>query len=209
MDSRLDQFISDNELDEEIKDSLIELVNGCFADYVSHMSKEWLCNPIKTVQTKEKKVKLEDPTEVEKIEDLRKCTSAILNEYCKTHELKIGGDKKEIMGRVWRHLQGETSDDDAGRKAKAKKAVVVKVPHACFAHNAKGAPCGIVATEEFSSEWFCCRHIDNAEKILSKNTSTKANVVLPEEIEPASTKNVLKKTAKPIIVKGEDTDEEN
>ena len=190
MDSRLNQFISENGLDEEIKDSLIELVNGCFADYVSHMSKEWSSTPVSTKSPpKEKKVKLEDPTEAEKIEDLRKCTSIILNEYCKTHELKIGGDKKDIMGRVWRHLQGETSDDDTGRKAKAKKVVVVKVPHACFAHNAKGAPCGIVATDQFSSEWFCCRHIDSAEEILSKKVK-------------------LKKMVAQIIVEGEDSESE-
>ena len=200
METRIDQFIAEKGIDEEIKDSLIELVNGCFADYVSHMSKEWLSNPIKTVQTKEKTEKLKDPTEAEAIEDLRKCTSVILNEYCKTHELKIGGTKKDVMNRVWRHLQGETSDDDAGRKVKAKKVPTTKEQHSCFACNVKGAPCGSAATEQHAGEWFCYRHIDDAEDILSKNVSK-------EKIE--STKNIkVVKPAKKAPTKSVEVEEE-
>ena len=75
------------------------------------------------------------------------------------------------MDRVWRHLQGESADNDASPRSKAKKIPAKKEPHACFACNAKGAPCGIAATEQFSEEWFCFRHIDEAQDIINKKAA--------------------------------------
>ena len=165
MNNRVDAFISENGLDESIKDAVIELVNGCFGDYVGHMSKEWLSTPVsngKSSASKTKKEKLEDPTEATCIEDLRKCTTIVLNQYCKNNGLKVGGNKPEISGRVWRHIQGDSSDDDVSSRSKPKKVKAAKEVHSCFSCNSKGAPCGIAATEEYSGHWFCFHHIDSA-----------------------------------------------
>jgi hypothetical protein len=180
MESMIDKFISDNELDNEIKDPIVDLINGCFTDYVSHMASEWLKAPASNKKessyssgTKPKKNKLENPSDATSLEDLKNCTSVILNEFCKKNKLKIGGNKKDIMERVWRHIQGEGSDEDKGRGNKSKKEKSKKESHACFACNAKGIPCGLVANEEFKGKWFCFRHIDDAETIISNKGSEK------------------------------------
>jgi len=172
--NRIDAFITENGLDENIKDALIEVVNGCFSDYIGHMSKEWLSTPVsngKSSASKTKKEKLDDPTEATCIEDLRKCTTIILNEYCKNNGLKVGGNKPEISGRVWRHIQGDSSDDDVSSRSKPKKVKAAKEVHSCFACNSKGAPCGIAATEEYNGHWFCFHHIDNAADLVSAKKS--------------------------------------
>jgi hypothetical protein len=125
---------------------------------------------------KSKKDKLDDPTQADDLESLMNCTTATLNEYCKNHGLKSGGNKTEISGRVWRHLQGDSLDDDMSSKTKTKDSSVTKNSkdskakkeiHTCFACNSKGAPCGINATEEYNGHWFCFHHIDNAEELLA------------------------------------------
>jgi len=167
IDSRIMAFITENDLDEGIKDSLIDLVQGCFTDYVSHMSGEWLQAPISSKKEsvpKTKKEKLDDPTEATSLEDLRKCTADILNAYCKENGLKIGGNKHDIMERVWRHVEGNSSDEDLGRAAKPKKEKVKREVHQCSSCNAKGKACGNAATEEKNGKWFCFRHIDDVEE---------------------------------------------
>jgi len=178
MENRVDAFITENDLDENIKDALIELVNGCFSDYVGHMSREWLSTPVSNKSTsvpKTKKDKFDDPTAAETFEDLRNCTTVILNEYCKNNGLKVAGNKKELSERVWRHLQGDSSDEDVSPRSKPKKEKVVKVKHACFACNSKGSPCGISATEEYNGHWFCFHHINNAEEIINNPKSSKSS----------------------------------
>ena len=180
METMIEKFISDNELNIEMKDPIVDLINGCFTDYVCHMASEWLTTPVSNKKesssssgTKSKKDKLENPSEATCMEDLKNCTSVILNEFCKENKLKIGGNKKNIMERVWRHIQGEGSDEDKGRGNKSKKEKAKKESHACFACNAKGVPCGLVANEEFKGNWFCFRHIDDAETIISNKGSEK------------------------------------
>ena len=204
MNNRVDAFITENGLDENIKDALIELVNGCFADYVGHMSKDWISNSNKSTSVpKTKKEKLDDPTQAEAPEDLRKCTVDVLNLYCRTHDLKIGGNKRDIMDRVWRHVQGDSSDDDLGRAAKPKKTKPVKEVHTCFACNSKGAPCGIAATEEYSGHWFCFHHIDNATELVAAKKSvvesepeSDSEEESEEEEEPVVVPEKKKKTSK-------------
>jgi len=71
MENRIDAFITKNDLNENIKDALIDFVNGCFIHYAGHMSKEWLAAAVSNKSTsvsKTKKDKLEDPTAAETIE---------------------------------------------------------------------------------------------------------------------------------------------
>ena len=177
METMIDKFITEHSFDEDIKEPIIDLINGCFTDYVSHMAASWLDTPVGNNGTNKvnsgtnkgtKKDKLENPAEATSIDDLKNCTSVILNGFCKDNKLKIGGNKKDIMDRVWRHIQGEGSDDDKGRGAKSKKEKTKIEAHACFACNSKGTPCGLVANEEFDEKWFCHRHINDAESIISK-----------------------------------------
>jgi len=198
MENRIDSFITENGLDENAKDVVIELVNGCFTDYISHMAVEWLKNPVdnksKKNITKSKKAKLEDPTVAETIDDLVNCTTAILTEYCKNNKLKVGGTKTDLSGRVWRHIQGESSDEDTKNTKKSSKdskdSKSKKEIHSCFACNSKGAPCGLSATEEYSGHWFCFHHIDNAEELVAAKK--------PVESEQEST---TKSTKTPKIAK--------
>ena len=192
MENRIDSFIAEHGLDENAKDAVIELVNGCFTDYISHMAKEWLKNPVKSTKEptpKSKKAKLEDPTQAESPDDLMNCTTAILNEYCKNNKIKVGGNKKELSGRVWRHIQGESSDDDTSSRSKPKSSKPKKETHQCFACNSKGAPCGISGTEEYSGEWFCFHHIDSAEELINNKT--------PSAPEPETKKKSKKAESKP------------
>jgi hypothetical protein len=201
MENLLDAFITENGLDEDIKDALIDVVNGCFGVYVGHMSKEWLANPVKEKNStsKSKKEKLDDPTEATTIDDLRNCTTLTLNEYCKNNKLKVGGNKKEISGRVWRHIQGDSSDEDVSSRSKPKKEKVVKETHSCFACNAKGAPCGIAATEEHSGKWFCFHHIDDAAEIIAAKAP----------VEPAPKKKSKKTESKPKKAKSKKSSDED
>ena len=193
--NRVDAFITENGLDENIKDALIELVNGCFSDYVGHMSKEWIAAAVSNKSTsvsKTKKDKLEDPTAAETIEDLRNCTTIVLNEYCKNNGLKVGGNKKEIMNRVWRHLQGDSSDEDISSRSKPKAPKTPKEKHSCFACNAKGKPCGISATEEYNGVWFCFNHIDNAEELVAAKKPVESEQESESEDEPEKKKKSKK-----------------
>ena len=163
IESRIDEFIAFHEIDHDMKDDISELITGCMSD----LFKQVFSQPVPET-TKAKKVlkaeKVEDPATCEALEDLRNCTTGILNQFCKGHNLKVGGNKKELMDRVWRHIQGESSDEDHGRKPKAVKIVPEK--HACYGTNAAGAPCGLSGSEEINGHHFCFRHIADAQKFL-------------------------------------------
>ena len=194
IESYIDEFIVEHELDSEsVKEPLTDLINKVNAALFRHLYSEQIpenATPAKKpVSNKAKKDdKIEDPTLCEKLEDLRNCTTGILNQYCKDQGLKVGGNKKELMDRVWRHLQGTDSDDDKSPRSKPKKVKVVPEKHVCFGCNAKGAPCAMAATEEFDEHWFCWRHIKEAAEIIEKKPE-------PAEIEPA--KAEVKAEAKP------------
>jgi hypothetical protein len=56
MDDMISTFISENGLDEDIKDNLTQLVHSCFSQYVGFMSKEWLSAPPNGPKTKKEKL---------------------------------------------------------------------------------------------------------------------------------------------------------
>ena len=194
IESRINQFIEHHELDPLIKDGLCVLVTGCMEDLFKHVFTQPV--PETGDKTKAKKVlksdKVEDPTTCQSREELRNCTTGTLNEYCKTHSIKSGGNKSELMDRVWRHLQGQTSDDD--KKTKAVKAVK-KVPekHVCFGTTASGADCAISGTELFCGQYFCHRHFSDAQKFIDAASAKQVKT----EITPAKPAKTAEKPAKP------------
>jgi len=195
IDSRIVAFINENNLDEGIKDSLTDLVQNCFVDYAKHISNDLITVVVSnksSSSSKTKKDKLENPMDAKSIDDLRKCTSEILNEFCKDNKLKIGGNKKDIMERVWRHIQGKSSDDDLGRAAKPKKEKMKKEIHACSGCKADGTPCKTSGTEEKNGKWFCFRHFDpeesesESESEFEKAESEKAESVKAKSVKAES-----------------------
>jgi hypothetical protein len=204
----IDAFVSKHKLDDSSKEELIDLVNGCFTKYIQHMSSDWLSSdapvPAKKAATTKKAVskveKLENASEAESIEQLisTACNTALLNDYCRENGLRIGGKKAEVAGRVWRHLQGESEDDDVSPRSKPKKTPKKKESHQCFACNAKGQPCGLAADNQHEGEWFCFRHIDSADEIIEKK-----NAPPPAPKPKASPKVVSKKPAASLKKKAE------
>ena len=168
MESRIDSFITEHELDPDMKDELSNLVSGCLDDLYKHLYNQPV--PQSQTATKAKKVlkseKIEDPATCETLDDLRNCTTGVLNQFCKEHGLKVGGNKKEIMDRVWRHIQGNGSDEDKSTRNKPKAEKKVPEKHACSGTNVAGVPCGVSATEEFGGCHFCWRHITDAQKFI-------------------------------------------
>jgi hypothetical protein len=183
IESRIDTFISEHDLDTDLKDELCVLVTGCMEDLFKHV----FTQPVPESETKKaKKVlkseKVEDPASCETYEDLRNCTTGVLNQFCKDHGLKVGGNKKEIMDRVWRHIQGESSDEDKSSRGKPKKEKKVPEKHACCGTNVAGVPCGSSATEEFGGSHFCWRHISDAQKFIdAQNTESEPVPEKPKE----------------------------
>jgi hypothetical protein len=180
IESRIDNFIAEHELDAHIKDPLCALITDCMGDLFKHVFKQPIPADAAEPAPKAKKVlkseKIEDPTSCETLEELRNCTTGVLNQFCKDNGLKVGGNKKEIMDRVWRHMQGESSDEDKStrNKPKAEKKTVEK--HVCGGTNIAGVPCGSSGTEEFGGCYFCWRHISDAQKFIdAKKPAAAAN----------------------------------
>ena len=197
METLINEFIAEHEMDESAKDSLIDLVNKCFTSYVTHMSSEWLvaAAPVtkKAAGTKKPKAeKCEDPTECGTEQELNeRCTTAVLDDYCRTHKLRIGGEggKAARVARVWRHIQGASDEDDFSPRNKPKKVPAKKEPHKCSCKTAKGAPCGCAATNERQGHWFCHKHIDQADDFFAAQNE--------EEEEPETPKP----SPKPVVAK--------
>jgi hypothetical protein len=207
MDSYLSAFIAENELDESLKEKLIELINRSFGDYVAHLSKDWYSTdtPVsngkndKTGSIKANKAdRLDNPLDAESQDDLRRCTSVVLNEFCKNQDLKQGGNKKNLIERVWRYVQGDTSDEDKKARTKSKKSESKNEKIQCFACNSKGVPCGTGASEEHNGKWFCWRHISEAESIIaSKESHTPENTESEHEDDvPIEQPKAIKKSSK-------------
>jgi hypothetical protein len=163
---RIAKFISENELDTDLTQDLEKLVKGCIRDLFEHVKDV----PTQATATKEKSEKLDDPSGAQQRDDLRNCTKEVLNAFCKENGLRVGGTKKEVMDRVWRHLQDESSEDDISpRSEKKKKAKVVAVKHECCGITAKGDSCSIVAEEDkIGGKYYCWRHAKTALAEASK-----------------------------------------
>ena len=186
IESRIDSFLSAHNIDVSLKDDICALVTGCMEDVFNHVFNQ----PVpEAVSKKTKKVlkaeKIEDPASCTEFDDLRNCTTGVLNQFCKDQNLKIGGNKKDIMDRVWRHIQGETSDDDKSSRSKIKAEKKVPEKHICGGTNSSGAPCGVAGTEEFGGCHFCWRHITDAQKFIDKP-------LLPEPVTEKKKKQIEK-----------------
>jgi len=183
----IDDFISKHNLDTtQVKEPIIDLVNKCIEGMFRHIFQE----PIPAAPAKSNKVlkadKIEDPSTVEKHDDLFNCTTGVLNQFCKENNIKQGGNKTVMVDRVWRFLQGEMSDEDkSGRSNSSKAANKTAEKHQCCGQNAKGQPCGVAGTEHRSDMWFCWRHIVEADEIIAKNQPEK-----PKKIKKESKKKV-------------------
>jgi hypothetical protein len=188
----IDNFIVKNKLDVNTKEPLTDLVNDCLNGLFKHLFSEQI--PEISGKQKAQKVlkadRVEDPASVENLEDLRNCTTGVLNQFCKEKNLKVGGNKKELMDRVWRHIQGETSDDDKSSRNKPKAVKKPKEEHTCCGKNAKGMDCAVAGTECSNGHWFCWRHITEAEKFIGTK-------VEPEpEIKPVKSSSKKPKSEK-------------
>jgi SAP domain-containing new25 len=197
IESRINAFIAEHELDADIKDEICVLVTGCMEDLFKHV----FTQAVPETETKKaKKVlkadKVEDPASCENIEDLRNCTTGVLNQFCKDHGLKVGGTKKELMDRVWRHIQGESSDEDKSSRNKPKTAKKVPEKHACCGTNIAGAACGSSGTEEFGGHFFCWRHIEDAQKFVDA-IDKQAPKTKEDAPEPVAKKTKASKAPKP------------
>jgi hypothetical protein len=192
IESRIDAFIAKHSLNSaEIKDPICALITDAMSDLFKHVFNQTVPD---SGTTKAKKVlkaeKIEDPSSVENQEDLRNCTTGVLNQFCKDHGLKVGGNKKEIMDRVWRHIQGESSDEDKSSrsKVKAEKKVAEKFP--CSGCNISGTPCGSSGTEAHGEYHFCWRHSTDADKFIAamKNKTVVSETVAKTETKTSKTK---------------------
>jgi len=182
----IDTFITEHELDsDEIKEPIISLVNKCIEGIFKFIIQEPIPEPAAKTKTQKvlKENKIEDPSTVEKRDDLFNCTTGVLNQFCKDNNVKVGGNKTVLVDRVWRFLQGETSDEDKSARGKSSKAANKTVEkHQCSGCNAKGQPCGVGGTEARDDMWFCWRHISEADDIIAK---TKGSKPVPAEITPS------------------------
>ena len=183
MDGIVNTFIDENGLADDIKEPIIELMEKCFMVYTKALVQEYkpelsekAPSGKQTVKSSKHTKKIETPTEATCLEDLRSCTSVSLNDFCKQNEIRVGGNKKDIMERVWRFLSGETLEEDSTSTTKKKKTVSKKEHNVCCCTNKKGKPCALSGTEEMNSKWYCFRHFDEAPK-----QSSSVNEELDEE----------------------------
>jgi hypothetical protein len=196
MDSIVDSFLNEYSLtDPGAKDSLIEVINSCFKVYAQYMSKELLDSkesqkkpkepkepkePKKESQKKPRKesgvAALENPADATSLSQLEECTVQVLSKFCKEHSLKVGGKKESLSLRVWRFLQGETSDEDRssvkGSKDPKEPKKNPKNPKnpidpcfACQGMTKSGTQCILAGTKELAEgQWYCFRHYPKSSK---------------------------------------------
>ena len=161
---------------------------------------------------KEKPEKLEDPSKATDRDDLRNCTKDVLNAFCKENGLRVGGSKKDVMDRVWRCLQDESSDDDISPRAKAKEKKEKKiVKQDCCGKTAKGTPCQVNGNEIINGKCYCWRHAKDIASSSSSSTTTHSSeeeeepeVEEEEEEKPKKKKVVKKKSKKSEVEEDED-----
>lgn len=194
INDRIDAFIAKFDLKDtqEFRDGLGNFVAGCWEDHFKLCLNE-------TIPEKASKVtksdKIEDPSECKELNDLRNCTSATLDEFCKKNGIRVGGTKKEKMDRVWRYLQGSNSEEDMSPRGKAKKEKKVNEKHSCYGCTSKGTPCAAAATVEVDGHWFCWRHEEAAAEIIANKE--------PKEVKQVKAENKVSKKSR-----DEDTDED-
>jgi len=208
METIVDEFISKYKLNEQAKDDCINVINNCFKAYVDHMHREFITTAIpgtdtsvakKTKANTGSKESFDNPAEAESVEQLQKCTIQVLGKFCKEKQLKIGGKKDEVVNRVWRFLQGESSDEDRTPKNRPKKKPATDF-NVCCGLTKSNEKCVIAGTDQGQDgKWYCWRHI---EKTKPATTDESAGELTDDQdsIEPSETKpkKSNKKTKKTI-----------
>ena len=209
IESRVNNFLEENGLSEDVKDEVQNLVMGCIEDMFKHLYPLGInavtAEPKKETTTKKvsKSEKIEDPSTVESESELERCTVGVLNQYCRDHQLKIGGNKKDIKERVWRHLQGESSEEDVSSRGKSKAPKKVVEKHACSGFKKDGSPCLLSGNEEHSGCWFCYKHIGDADAFLKptpKAISPKASVPGPSKKPTKKVKELVEELEELILI---------
>lgn len=208
MESIVDTYLTNHGLadNDDAKEQLIVVINDCFKAYVDHMHREFLTTPPPPVVNKPASSKGVNkpapaptalaPDECTTKDQLTKCTITTLTTFCKERQLKVGGKKDEVVDRVWRHLQGESSDEDHNPKsrktattapptdapAKPKRPSGVtggrqgKVPaihHSCEGVTKTGKPCVLEGTlcnpiAGGGEQWFCWRHTPTTDATIQQ-----------------------------------------
>lgn len=197
---RTDEFINTHDLPDtdDFRKHLADFVSGCWADHYKIVMEKTIPDDKPTRGTKvSKENKIEDPTECKTRDDLRNCTSGTLNEFCKKQGLRVGGNKSEIMDRVWRYLQGNNSEEDMSPRNKPKKEKKVNEKHDCYGCTSKGTPCAVAATVEVDGHWFCWRHEENAQEIIA-NKGSSASKKSEKKTEKTSEKKTEKNSEKKV-----------
>jgi len=209
INDRIDMFITTNKLVDtpDFRTALGDFVSGCWQDHFKICMGESIPDDKTSAKKIAKADKIEDPSECKDRDDLRNCTSGVLNEFCKKHGLRVGGNKKEIMDRVWRHLQGNNSEEDISPRTKLKKEKKISEKHDCYGCTSKGTPCAVAATVEVDGCWFCWRHEESAAEIITnKNTPVQVKEVKVSKITKITKeiKDSKKKSGKKETKKSED-----
>ena len=210
INDRIVAFITKHGLEDtdSVRDEIADFVSGCWKDHFKFCLNDTVPAEEKVSKKVSKENKIEDPSECQERDDLRNCTSGTLNEYCKKNGLRIGGNKKEIMDRVWRHLQGNNSEEDISPRNKPKKEKKESVKHDCYGCTSKGTPCAVAATVEVDGQWFCWRHEETASEIIkNKGGGTSSSEKKPKTVEKTTEKKVSKKSKKPVVK--EESEEES
>jgi hypothetical protein len=208
INDRIQEFITTHELPDtdEFRESLADFVSGCWSDHFKIVMEKAIPDDKPAKGSKvSKENKIEDPTECKSREDLRNCTSGTLNEFCKKQGLRVGGNKTEIMDRVWRYLQGNNSEEDMSPRNKPKKEKKIKEKHDCYGCTSKGTPCAVDATVEVDGCWFCWRHEEHAQEIIEKKKGTSS---VSKVSEKTSDKKKPKKKLIEDELKTDDSDNE-
>jgi hypothetical protein len=207
INDRIDLFIAANKLVDtpEFRVALGDFVAGCWQDHFKICQNESIPDDKSSSKKVSKADKIEDPSECKERDDLRNCTSGTLNEFCKKHGLRVGGNKKEIMDRVWRHLQGNNSEEDISPRTKPKKEKKANEKHDCYGCTSKGTPCAVAATVEVDGCWFCWRHEESAQEIIANKKGSSSKVVTEEKEKKGSSKVVTKekKGSKKVVTEEE------
>lgn len=203
----IDTFIEQHGLDtDEIKEPIIDLVNKCIEGIFKHIFSDKIPEAAAPApKAKSQKVlkadKIEDPSTVETQDQLNNCTTGVLNQFCKENNIKVGGNKSVLIERVWRFLQGETSEDDKSSRTKPKTTKKGAEQHQCCGSNAKGLPCGVGASKEHNDMWFCWRHITEADEIIAAKAGAKVETKSETKTEAKAETKAETKTPKKKVVK--------
>ena len=172
MESRINDFLELHDLTDKISvDEICEVFNSCASDFFKIFM-----------------AKIPDESTAETIElaksrdDLNKCNTKVLDQYIKDNSLKMSGNKKDKMDRIWRHLQGSSLDSDTSIVSKSSKDKKSKKNNnICCATTAKKTPCTTSGTEEYQGHWFCWRHVDTKDEIIKKMSKIEDDTVITKK----------------------------